>query len=81
MFMADGPNVRSRMAESVKEEMATQGRKPADPLVAEQLPKSRREQYFNGLRNGRLWITDVNAPDILPRAGRLYVSQFARALG
>ncbi len=52
----DGPNVRGKVAESIKEEMATQGSEPADPLVAEQLPKSRREhaeQYFNGLRDDR----------------------------
>lgn len=50
---ADGPNFRGQVAESIKEQMATDASKPADPLVVEQLPKSRREhaeEYFNSLR-------------------------------
>ncbi len=50
---ADGPNIRGLVVESIKEQMATDASKPADPLVVEQLPKSRREhaeEYFNSLR-------------------------------
>jgi len=50
---ADGPNFRGQIAESIKEQMATEASKPADPQVLEQLPKSRREhaeEYFNSLR-------------------------------
>jgi DNA repair exonuclease SbcCD ATPase subunit len=50
---ADGPNLRGQVIESVKTQMATEASQPADPLAAEQLPKSRREhneQYFNSLR-------------------------------
>lgn len=50
---ADGPNIRGLVAESIKERMATDASKPADPLAVEQLPKSRREhaeEYFNSLR-------------------------------
>jgi len=50
---ADGPNIRGQVAESIKTQMTTAGSKPADPLVLEQLPKSRREhteEYFNSLR-------------------------------
>jgi len=53
---ADGPNIRGQVAESIKEQMTSQGSEPADPLVSEQLPKSRREhaeEYFNSLREGR----------------------------
>ena len=49
----DGPNVRGAVAESIKEQMISQGSEPADPLTIEQLPKSRREhaeEYFNSLR-------------------------------
>ena len=48
----DGPNIRGNVAESIKEEMASQGSEPADPLVHEQLPRARREhteEYFNRL--------------------------------
>lgn len=50
---ADGPNIRGLVSESIKQQMATDASKPADPLVVEQLPKSRREhaeEYFNSLR-------------------------------
>ena len=50
---ADGPNIRGRVVEAIKEQMATDTSKPADPLAVEQLPKSRREhaeEYFNSLR-------------------------------
>jgi len=53
---ADGPNIRGQVAQAIKQEMAAQGSQPADPLVSERLPKSRREhaeQYFNSLREGR----------------------------
>lgn len=53
---ADGPNVRGKVAEAIKQEMASQGGEPADPLVHEQLPRDRREhteEYFNRLREGR----------------------------
>jgi len=53
---ADGANIRGQVAEAIKEEMAAQGSQPADPLVIDQLPKSRREhaqEYFNLLREGR----------------------------
>ena len=46
---ADGPNIRGQVAAAIKEQMATDASKPADPLVLEQLPKSRREhaeEYF-----------------------------------
>ena len=50
---ADGPNIRGQVVESIKEQMATEATKPADPLAIERLPKSRREhaeEYFNSLR-------------------------------
>jgi hypothetical protein len=50
---AGGPNYRGQVAESIKTQMATDASTPADPLVLEQLPKSRREhaeEYFNSLR-------------------------------
>lgn len=50
---ADGANFRGQVVESIKEQMATDASKPADPLVVEQLPKSRREhaeEYFNSFR-------------------------------
>lgn len=52
---ADGPNIRGQVLEAVKEEMAAEGSEPADPLVIEQLPKSRLEhtqEYFDMLREG-----------------------------
>lgn len=45
----DGPNLRGQVLEQLKAEMEAQGSEPADPLVIEQLPKSRRqhaEEYF-----------------------------------
>ena len=53
---ADGPNVRGVVAESIKEQMLSQGSEPADPLTIERLPKSHREhaeEYFNSLREGK----------------------------
>ena len=50
---ADGPNFRGQVVESIKAQMATDASKPADPLVLEQLPKSRREhaeEYFNSFQ-------------------------------
>ncbi len=50
---ADGPNIRGQVAEAVKEQMATDASTPADPLVLEQLPKSRREhaeEYFRSFQ-------------------------------
>ena len=51
----EGPNIRGEVLEQLKQEMAAQGSEPADPIVVEQLPKSRREhaeEYFNVLREG-----------------------------
>ncbi len=53
---ADGPNLRGNVAEGIKQEMASLASQPADPLVAEQLPKARREhaeEFFNLLREGQ----------------------------
>ena len=52
----DGPNIRGQVVESIKEQMATDASKPADPLVVEQLPKSRREhaeEYFNSFQGDK----------------------------
>jgi len=52
----DGPNRRGQVTEAIQKELAAQGSEPADPLVMEQLPRSRREnaeQYFNLLREGQ----------------------------
>jgi hypothetical protein len=52
---ADGPNIRGDVREEIKQEMASQGSEPADPLIIEQLPKTQREnaeEYFNRLRDG-----------------------------
>lgn len=52
----EGPNIRGEVAEQIKQEMAADAVEPSDPLVIEQLPKSRRdhaEEYFNTLREGR----------------------------
>jgi tetratricopeptide (TPR) repeat protein len=54
--MVEGPNVKGDVAESIKEEMASQSAEPADPLTNERLPKSRQEQaeqYFQMLRGGK----------------------------
>jgi hypothetical protein len=54
--MVEGPNVKGQVAESIREEMASLGAEPADPVAAERLPRSRREhagEYFNLLREGR----------------------------
>ena len=40
---ADGPNFRGQVVESIKNQMATESSKPADPLVLERLPKRYRE--------------------------------------
>jgi hypothetical protein len=50
---ADGPNFRGQVVESIKKQMATEASKPADPLVLERLPKSRREhaeEYFRSFQ-------------------------------
>ena len=52
---AEGGNVRGTVLEELKEEMASLGAEPADPLTNERLPRSRREhaeQYFRSLRKG-----------------------------
>ncbi len=52
---ADGPNMRGQVAEAIKEELAAENSTDADPLVIEQLPKSRRahaEEFFNSIREG-----------------------------
>ena len=52
---ADGPNMRGQVAQSIKEELAAEKSTDADPLVIDELPKSRREhaeEYFNLLREG-----------------------------
>ena len=52
---AEGGNVRGTVLEELKEEMASLGAEPADPLTNERLPRSRREhaeQYFRSLREG-----------------------------
>jgi hypothetical protein len=54
--LVDGPNIKGEVAEAIKEEMATLEAEPADPLVNERLPSSRREhaeQYFELLREGK----------------------------
>ena len=51
---ADGPNIRGEVVEAIKEQMATDASKPADPLVQEQLPKSHREhaeEYFRSFQD------------------------------
>ena len=51
---AEGPNIRGKVVESIKEQMATDASKPADPLVQEQLPKSHREhaeEYFRSFQD------------------------------
>ena len=51
-----GPNIKGDVAQSIKEEMATHGAEPADPLTNDRLPKSRQEQaeqYFHDLREGK----------------------------
>ena len=53
---ADGPNIRGRVVEAIKAEMAASGSQAADPLVTDQLPKSYREhaqEYFDLFREGR----------------------------
>lgn len=53
---ADGPTMRGDVRETIKEQMTSEASAPADPLVIEQLPKSRlhhTEEYFNLLREGR----------------------------
>jgi hypothetical protein len=54
--LVEGPNIKGDVAESIKEEMATLGAEPADPLTSERLPSSRREhaeEYFELLREGK----------------------------
>ncbi len=53
--LVEGPNIKGDVAQSIKEEMATRGAEPADPLTNDRLPVSRREQaeqYFQMLREG-----------------------------
>jgi hypothetical protein len=52
----DGPNIKGDVSQNIKEEMASLGAEPADPLTSERLPNSRREhaeQYFQKLRDGK----------------------------
>ena len=45
----EGPNIKGDVGQNIKEEMASLGAEPADPLTSERLPNSRREhaeQYF-----------------------------------
>ena len=52
----DGPNIKGDVSQNIKEEMASLGAEPADPLTSERLPNSRREhaeQYFQMLRDGK----------------------------
>lgn len=52
---ADGPNLRTQVAEAVREEMNAAHSGPADPQVLEQLPLSRREhaaEYFEAFGEG-----------------------------
>jgi hypothetical protein len=54
--LVEGPNVKGEVTQAIKEEMATLGSQPADPLTSERLPPSRREQaeeYFRILRVGK----------------------------
>jgi hypothetical protein len=54
--LAEGPNVKGEVAQTIKEEMATSAAEPADPLTSDRLPNSRREhaeQYFQLLREGK----------------------------
>jgi hypothetical protein len=52
----EGPNIKGDVAETIKEEMATQSAEPADPLTIDRLPASRRDhakEYFNILKDGK----------------------------
>jgi hypothetical protein len=54
--LVEGPNIKGDVARSIKEEMATRGTEPADPLTNDRLPHSRREQaeeYFKTIRDGK----------------------------
>jgi hypothetical protein len=54
--LVEGPNIKGQVAQSIKEEMASQGAEPADPLTIERLPRNQREQaeqYFDALREGK----------------------------
>ncbi len=54
--LAEGPNIKGDVGQSIKEEMSTLKAEPADPLTSERLPNSRREQaqqYFELLREGK----------------------------
>lgn len=54
--LVEGPNIKGDVAQSIREEMATQAAEPADPLTIDRLPNSRREQaqeYFELLREGK----------------------------
>lgn len=49
----DGPNIKGRVLEAIKEEMTAATSEQADPLTNQRLPRSRREhaeEYFNALR-------------------------------
>ena len=49
----DGPNIKGRVLEAIKEEMTAATSEEADPLTNQRLPRSRREhaeEYFNTLR-------------------------------
>ncbi|HYO25105.1 MAG TPA: hypothetical protein VEQ85_09150 [Lacipirellulaceae bacterium] len=52
---ADGPTIRGEVREAVKEEVEAGATDEADAIVAEQLPRTQREnaeEYFNRLRDG-----------------------------
>ena len=54
--LVEGPNIKGQVEQSIKEEMASHGAEPADPLTVERLPRNQREQaqqYFNALREGK----------------------------
>lgn len=54
--LVEGPNIKGQVEQSIKEEMASQGAEPADPLTVERLPRNQREQaqqYFDALREGK----------------------------
>ena len=54
--LVEGPNIKGNVGQSIKEEMATHGTEPADPLTNDRLPSSRREQaqqYFEMLRESK----------------------------
>jgi hypothetical protein len=54
--LVEGPNIKGQVEQSIKDEMASLGAEPADPLTVERLPRNQREQaeqYFDALREGK----------------------------